>query len=251
MPVLGVVPARLGSSRLTRKPLQLLGGEPLVVRVWERVRAMAVFDEVVIATDAPEVRAVVERAGGRVVMTSSAHESGTDRVAEVVGQADFSRFDLIVNVQGDEPFLPLEAVTGSVERVRAGHDIGTAAVPIEADAALDPARVKVVTDRRGRALYFSRARIPFLREPTDQPAEYWQHLGVYAYSRDGLARWVAEPPTALERAERLEQLRALDLGLSIGVTRLAEPAPPGIDTPDDLAWAERHWNAHTMGGGIR
>ncbi len=249
--MLGVVPARLGSTRLTRKPLQLLGGEPLVVRVWERVRGIAVLDEVVVATDAPEVRAAVERAGGRVMMTSTNHESGTDRVAEVVRQAGFSRFDLIVNIQGDEPFLPLAAVTGSVERVRAGDDVGTAAVPIDAESALDPARVKVVTDRRGRALYFSRARIPFVRNPGVEPAACWQHLGVYAYTRSALERWVAEPPTDLERTERLEQLRALDLGLSIGVARLAEPALPGIDTPDDLAWAERHWNAHTMGGGFR
>jgi len=238
---------------LARKPLQPLGGVPLVVRVWERVRCIAAIDEVVVATDAPEVRAEVERVGGRVVMTSTRHQSGTDRVAEVARQGEFGCFEVIVNVQGDEPFLPREAVERSIARVRGGDDVGTAAVPVDPDTALDPARVKVVTDSRGRALYFSRARIPFIREPAEDVATgaYWQHLGVYAYGRTALFRWVDAPPGELERLERLEQLRALDLGFSIGVARLTEPALPGIDTPDDLARAERHWTAFAMGDTTR
>ncbi len=252
MPVLGVIPARLASTRLERKPLQLLGGRPLILRVFERVRNLPGFDAVVVATDAAEVRAVVEPAGGQVVMTSPHHESGTERVAEVARLAEFSRFDVIVNVQGDEPFLPVAAVGGAVARVLAGDDIGTAAVPLPASEADDPARVKVVCNERGQALYFSRARIPFTAGHGDPSAgrrapRYWQHLGLYAYTKPALARWVAASPTDLERWERLEQLRALYLGMTIGVARLEEPALPGIDTPDDLARAEHHWTATVTG----
>jgi len=249
MPVLAVIPARLGSTRLPRKPLQILGGAPLIVRVWERIRDLPGLDEVVVATDAPEIRSVVEQAGGKVAMTSRRHESGTDRVAEVAARPEHARFDVIVNVQGDEPFLPTAAVAASVDRIREGDDVGTAAVPLDPALRDDPARVKVVTDARGRALYFSRAPIPFYREPgAAERWPYWQHLGIYAYTRPALERWVGTPPTALEQAERLEQLRALDQGISIGVAHLAEPALPGIDTPDDLARAERHWNAIVIGG---
>lgn len=244
MPVLGVIPARLGSTRLANKPLQPLGGAPLVVRVWERVVAMPGFAEVVVATDAPEIRDVVERVGGRVVMTSPRHESGTDRVAEVAELAEFAGCDLVVNVQGDEPFLPAEAVLAAVARVRGGDDIGTVAAPLEAGRADDPGIVKVVTDARGRALYFSRSAIPHLRNPADA-GSYWQHLGVYACGRDALRTWVAAPPPMIERMERLEQLRALHLGLSIGVARLDHAVLPGVDTEADLARAERHW--HQLG----
>ena len=252
MPVLGVIPARLGSTRLARKPLQLLGGVPLILRVWERVRGLASLDEVVVATDAPEVAAVIGSAGGRVILTSPLHESGTERVAEVARRPEFRRFDVVVNVQGDEPFLPAAAVPAAVARVVGGDDIGTAAVPLDPTEADDPARVKVVTDAQGRALYFSRAPIPFIAGrrapgPECRAPSHWQHLGLYAYTQDSLARWVAAPPTDLERFERLEQLRALDLGMTIGVARLAEPALPGIDTPDDLARAEQHWTATATG----
>lgn len=246
MPVLGVIPARLGSTRLERKPLQLLGGVPLVVRVWERVRALACLDALVVATDAAEIAAVVERSGGQAVMTGTGHDSGTERVAEVAARPEFAAFDLIVNIQGDEPFLPADAVAGSVERVRGGDPIGTAAVPLDPRHADDPARVKVVLDQGGRALYFSRARIPFPRDAGTVPP-YWQHLGVYAFARAALARYVSLPPTDLERIEKLEQLRALYHGIPIGVARLEEPALPGIDTPDDLAAAERHWTATALG----
>lgn len=243
MPVLGVIPARLGSTRLHRKPLQPLGGAPLIVRVMERVRALGCADELVVATEAPEVLAAVESAGGRAIRTAEAHPSGTDRVAEVAARAEFAGFDLILNVQGDEPFLPREAVEGALARVRGGDDVGTAAAPLDPIGAEDAARVKVVFDSGGRALYFSRARIPYHRGPGVAGAgPYWQHLGVYAYRRDALFRWVAAAPTALETAERLEQLRALELGLRIGIARLAEPAPPGIDTPEDLRRAEAHWH---------
>lgn len=244
MPVLGVIPARLGSTRLPRKPLQLLAGEPLVNRVAERVREHAVVDRIVVATDAREIAAVVERLGVEVVMTHDRHQTGTERVAEVAGRPEFRGYDLVVNIQGDEPFVTRDAISGSLDRVREGDDVGTVAAPLDAELADDPARVKVVTDRRGRALYFSRAVIPFRRDRAE-PAEglYWQHIGVYAYTRSALARWVALAPSPAELAEKLEQLRALQDGMTIGVTRLAEPALPGIDTPDDLRRAEAQWHA--------
>lgn len=250
MPVLGVIPARLGSSRLPRKPLQPLGGKPLVVRVWERVRELSLLDEVVVATDAPEVHAVVERAGGRAALTSPLHESGTERVAEIARRPDFARFDLILNLQGDEPFLSPLAVRGAVARLEQGDDVGTAAAPLAAADADDPARVKVVMDGQGRALYFSRARIPAVRDAADaELAQYWQHIGIYGYTRDALTRWVAAPPVMLERVERLEQLRALAAGLRIGVAQLADAGQAGIDTPEDLVRAERYWmNALALEG---
>jgi 3-deoxy-manno-octulosonate cytidylyltransferase (CMP-KDO synthetase) len=247
MPVLGVIPARLGSTRLPRKPLQLLGGVPLVVRVAERVRGLGCLDALVVATDSTDIAGVAEAAGFRALLTSRTHRTGTERVAEVAGREEFSGYDLIVNVQGDEPFVPGEAVTGAIARVQAGDDVGSAATPLDPAHAADPARVKVVLDARGRALYFSRAAIPHVRDG-GEAAEglYWQHIGVYACRRDALMAWVALPPTALEQAEQLEQLRALEQGMSFGIARVGIPAFPGIDTPEDLRRAEAHW-LHTQG----
>jgi 3-deoxy-manno-octulosonate cytidylyltransferase (CMP-KDO synthetase) len=244
MRVLGVIPARLGSTRLPNKPLQLLAGEPLITRVIQRVMEHGVMQELVVATDSHMIAQVVERAGVRAVLTHDGHLSGTDRVAEAAGRLEFAGFEVVANIQGDEPFLPREALAGAVERVAGGDDIGTAASPLAVEHAADPARVKVVTDARGRALYFSRAVIPHRREPTD-PAEglYWQHVGLYVYTRAALERWVAALPSPAELAERLEQLRALHCGLTIGVARLTEPALPGVDTPEDLRRAEAHWHA--------
>jgi len=244
MRVLGVIPARLGSTRLPNKPLQLLAGEPLITRVIQHVVDLGLVEQLVVATDSQMIAQVVERAGVRAVLTHDGHLAGTDRVAEAAGRAEFAGFDVVANVQGDEPFLPREALAGAIDRVAQGDDIGTAAAPLPPEHAADPSRVKVVTDARGRALYFSRAAIPRRREPTD-PADglYWQHLGLYVYTRPALAQWVATPPSPAERAEHLEQLRALHCGLTIGVARLTEPALPGVDTPDDLRRAEAHWHA--------
>ena len=244
MRVLGVIPARLGSTRLPNKPLQLLAGEPLITRVIQHVVDLGLVEQLVVATDSQMIAQVVERAGVRAVLTHDGHLAGTDRVAEAAGRAEFAGFDVVANVQGDEPFLPREALAGAIDRVAQGDDIGTAVAPLPSEHAADPSRVKVVTDARGRALYFSRAAIPRRREPTD-PTDglYWQHLGLYVYTRPALERWVAAPPSPAERAEHLEQLRALHCGLTIGVARLTEPALPGVDTPDDLRRAEAHWHA--------
>jgi 3-deoxy-manno-octulosonate cytidylyltransferase (CMP-KDO synthetase) len=244
MRVLGVIPARLGSTRLPNKPLQLLAGEPLITRVIQRVLEHGLIDRLVVATDVPMIAEVVERSGARAVLTDAGHRSGTDRVAEVARRGEFAGFDVVVNVQGDEPFVSREALTGALQRLELGDDVGTAAAPLDPALAADPSRVKVVTDARGRALYFSRAVIPHRRDPSDRSEGlYWQHVGLYAYTRPALECWVSARPSLAEGAERLEQLRALHCGLAVGVTLLAEPALPGVDTPDDLRRAEAHWHA--------
>jgi 3-deoxy-manno-octulosonate cytidylyltransferase (CMP-KDO synthetase) len=245
MRVLGVIPARLGSTRLPHKPLQLLAGEPLITRVIERVRDHGLVNEVVVATESPRVAEVARRSDVAAVLTEESHLTGTDRVAEVAARPEFAGFDVVVNIQGDEPFLSREALAGALARVAQGDDIGTAAAPLDPALAPDPNRVKVVTDAQGRALYFSRAAIPHRREAGGSAdGAYWQHVGIYAYSRAAISRWPTLRPCAAEQAERLEQLRALHHGLTIGVARLEDPALPGIDTVDDLRQAEAHWHAY-------
>jgi 3-deoxy-manno-octulosonate cytidylyltransferase (CMP-KDO synthetase) len=249
MRVLGVIPARIGSTRLPNKPLQLLAGEPLITRVIERVLDHGLIGDLVVATDSAQVARVAERSSVQAVLTDPGHQTGTDRVAEVAARSEFTTFDVIVNIQGDEPFLSREALAGALGRVEQGDEIGTAAAPLDPGLAADPSRVKVVTDARGKALYFSRAVVPHRREPDDaSDGLYWQHLGIYAYTRAALSRWVSLPPCAAEQAERLEQLRALYHGLTIGVARLEEPALPGVDTVEDLRRAEAHW--HTYQGQV-
>jgi 3-deoxy-manno-octulosonate cytidylyltransferase (CMP-KDO synthetase) len=244
MRVLGVIPARLGSTRLPHKPLQLLAGAPLVTRVIQRVRKLGLVNDLVVATDSTMVARVAELSGVQAVMTRDSHTSGTERVAEVAERPEFAGHDVVVNIQGDEPFLPRAALEGALARVASGDDIGTAASPLDAESAEDPGRVKVIADAAGRALYFSRAAIPYRRERRKPPADlYWQHVGVYVYQRQALAEWIRLPPSPAEEAERLEQLRALHYGLTVGVARLTTPAQPGVDTPEDLRRAEAHWFA--------
>lgn len=246
MPVLAVIPARLGATRLPRKPLRFLGGEPLVVRVYQRVIALQVADDAVVATDHEDVRAACEAHRIPVVMTRSDHPSGTDRVAEVAARPEYAAVDVLLNVQGDEPFVSREALAGAVGVVTSGlAPIGTAAVPVPADALHRPDVVKVVCTDEGRALYFSRAPIPFLRDASDAPRLtplVHQHVGVYAYTRQALQQWVQWSPHPLELVERLEQLRPLAHGLQIGVAHVPA-AEGGIDTEDDLLRANARWDA--------
>lgn len=245
---LAVIPARLGATRLPRKPLRLLGGRPLIVRVWERVRALGLVTDCVVATDSEEVAAAAREAGALVELTSADHPSGTDRVAEVVARDAYRDYDAIVNVQGDEPFVAAAAVEGALRQVlEQGFVLGTAAAPLEPGRHADPNVVKVVTADDGRAMYFSRAPIPFLRDAAEMALHdhhVLQHVGVYAYTREALACWVALPPHPLERIERLEQLRPLAAGLAIGVARIAGPLAGGIDTEEDLRRADAAWTRH-------
>jgi 3-deoxy-manno-octulosonate cytidylyltransferase (CMP-KDO synthetase) len=205
----------------------------MILWVVRRATEAALCDRVVVATDAREIATVVERAGFESVLTSTRPQSGTERVAEVVANKEFSDFDLILNLQGDEPLVALEALAGSLERVRKGDPIGTAAGSLDSEFATDPNRVKVVVGPTGRALYFSRAPIPFDRDGAGAVV-YHQHVGVYAYTREALERWMRLPPVPEERWERLEQLRPLLHGIPIGVTLFNRPAAPGVDTEDDL-----------------
>ena len=237
VPVLGVIPARLGSSRLPRKPLLPLAGEPLIVWVVRRVADAALCDRVVVATDAREIAVVVERAGFEAVLTSQAPQSGTERAAEVVGKQSFTEFDVVLNVQGDEPLVALAVLSGALGCVQRGEPIGTAAGALDPHLAADANRVKVVVSPAGRAVYFSRAPIPFDRDGAGDVV-YHQHVGVYAYTREALERWVRLPPVPQERWERLEQLRPLLHGIPIGVALFDAPAAPGVDTADDLRFVE-------------
>jgi len=251
MTTLAVIPARLGATRLPRKPLRLLGGAPLIARVWQRTLDMRLADEVVVATDSDEIAAVIREHGGRVAMTRPEHPSGTDRVAQVADLPGFSGFDVFVNVQGDEPFLPESALRGAIDMVQSGRfQLGTAAGRANPEILANPNIVKVVCANDGRALYFSRAPIPFLRDGAEasvHASQVRQHLGVYAYSREGLRQWVALPIHPLERIERLEQLRPLAAGMPIGVVTVDAVPPGGVDTEEDLVRANVLWHEHFAG----
>jgi len=237
--VLGVIPARLASRRLPRKPLLPLAGEPLILWVARRVVDARVCARVVVATDSREVVEVVERAGFEAALTSAQAESGTERVAELLATSEFRSFEWILNVQGDEPLVPLPALGGALACLSRGDPLGTAAGQLDRRLAGDPNRVKVVIRPDGHAAYFSRAPIPFDRDVAEgDEATYYQHIGVYAYTREGLERWVRLEPVPDERRERLEQLRPLLHGIPFGVTAIGAPAMPGVDTAEDLQTVE-------------
>jgi 3-deoxy-manno-octulosonate cytidylyltransferase (CMP-KDO synthetase) len=247
---LAIIPARLGATRLPRKPLRLLAGVPVILRVLQRVRALRAADAVVVATDSDEIAAIVGAAGGRAVMTYTDHLSGTDRVAEVARRIEFRGYDAIVNVQGDEPFVSSAAVKGALSQVTArGLPLGTAAVVARPEVLSSADVVKVVTDDADGAMYFSRAPIPYLRDDADvseRDARVLHHIGVYAYTPESLERWIALPPHPLERIERLEQLRPLAAGMRMGVAIIQGPLRAGIDTEADLERANREWQTSTV-----
>jgi 3-deoxy-manno-octulosonate cytidylyltransferase (CMP-KDO synthetase) len=246
---LAVIPARLGATRLPRKPLRLLAGVPIIVRVLERVRALRVADQVVVATDSEEIMDVVHEAGGDAYPTAIEHLSGTDRIAEVVRGAFDGQFDVILNVQGDEPFVSGAAVRGALAQVQErGFPLGTAAARASRAVLANPDAVKVVAADDGAAMYFSRAPIPFLRDAADGAAldgRVLHHVGVYAYTPAALARWVALAPHPLERVERLEQLRPLAAGMRMGVAVVDEALRGGVDTQADLDRANTEWTTFT------
>ncbi|MEX2607272.1 MAG: 3-deoxy-manno-octulosonate cytidylyltransferase [Kiritimatiellia bacterium] len=237
MRTVAVIPARFASSRFPAKMLADLDGVPIVVRTLRQAARSSAVDEVVAATDDERIAQVVENAGFRACRTRDDHPSGTDRIAEAVAHLDA---DLVVNVQGDEPFIDPELIDRLAARMREEDqpDIGTACTPIlHIDELHSPSVVKVVRNERGCALYFSRSVIPFARDVDpaallDQQV-YYRHLGIYAYRRAFLARWETLPPHPLEETEKLEQLRALAHGARIAVIESAQTAP-GIDTPEDL-----------------
>jgi 3-deoxy-manno-octulosonate cytidylyltransferase (CMP-KDO synthetase) len=232
---LGIIPARYGSTRLPGKPLVPLAGKPLVQHVWERARRARRLAGLVVATDDERIATVVTGFGGVAVMTSPGHASGTDRLAEVARSRSAA---LYVNIQGDEPLLEPDDVDTLVEGLARdpSSPMGTLAVPLtDPREAEDANVVKVVCDATGRALYFSRARIPHPRNPeTGGPGAAWlKHIGIYAYRSDFLLEFASWPPTPLERMEGLEQLRALERGCAIRVFP-ARGRYLGVDTPEDV-----------------
>ena len=246
MKIVGMIPARFGSTRLPGKALAEIAGKPMIQHVYERAAAANCLSEVIIATDDPRIEAAVADFGGRCEMTSDTHQSGTDRLAEVAQRNDF---DLVVNIQGDEPMIQPEIINAAVEPFLQNHAerFSTLATPIRTlEEHLEPSTVKVVVDQRGYALYFSRAPLPYFRTegadewaadtPRQHPASgVWplKHIGLYVYTRETLLWYASLPATPLEQTEKLEQLRALENGCPIRVVKV-DYSPIGVDTPEDL-----------------
>jgi 3-deoxy-manno-octulosonate cytidylyltransferase (CMP-KDO synthetase) len=237
-----VIPARFGSTRLPAKPLLEIGDRPLIQWVWQSAVASGAAS-VLVATDDERIRAAALKFGADCLMTSPHHVSGTDRIAEVVRAKGFAADDIVVNLQGDEPMMPAEVVARVAQGLHdiAGSDISTAVAPIQSlQEFLDPNCVKALRACDGRALYFSRAPVPWPRDSiaAERPASFlgaWRHIGIYAYRVRSLLQFAAWPPTLLEMTEKLEQLRALEHGMHIHLVTLSVPPPAGIDTPEDLA----------------
>ena len=233
MKVLCVIPARYASTRLPGKPLSMIAGKPMIQHVYERACQAQMPDEVIVATDNELVEKAVAAFGGKAVMTSPDHPSGTDRLAEVALM--YPDVDVIVNVQGDEPMIPPEVIDNLAKAFEADAELNMATMKVAMDEADydNPAAVKVVTDLNGYALYFSRSLMPY---PRNKPEGYkvYKHVGIYAYRRNFLLKYAVLQPTPLEKAESLEQLRALENGYKIKVLESTFKGI-GVDTPEDLA----------------
>jgi 3-deoxy-manno-octulosonate cytidylyltransferase (CMP-KDO synthetase) len=245
--VVAVIPARWGSTRFPGKALAPIAGEPMIVHVIRRAFEAKTVDHVVVATDDRRIADAAESSGAEVAMTGECR-SGTDRVAEAISGNE--EWKIIVNVQGDEPLLAGDNIDVMVDGLLADDQVGMATLcrPLEPQRVDDPNAVKVVRDGRGRALYFSRSAIPYPRDP-ESAAPLWRlHLGIYGFRREALEQFVARPPSALERAECLEQLRALEAGIPILVLDAPQPAF-GVDTPEDLVRVEEIMKKLDRAGG--
>jgi 3-deoxy-manno-octulosonate cytidylyltransferase (CMP-KDO synthetase) len=229
MKAIAVIPARLASTRLPRKMLREIAGKPLIGRVYEAVRSSPLLADVIIATDSEEIMSACRAGGWKAQMTSPAHRSGTERVHEISGR---ETADVYINVQGDEPMVrPEQLATLLAVMENPAAAVGTVMTPCADVDVFNPSAVKVVTDLTGRALYFSRATIPHDRDRTKP--KYFKHLGLYAYRKAALDRFVTLPESSLEKSERLEQLRFLENGVSIYVGETPYDSV-GVDTEEDL-----------------
>jgi len=247
MKIAAVIPARMHSVRLPGKPLLKIAGVPMILRVLERARASSGLSRIIVATDSRDIFRVVAKSGGEVWMTSAKHRTGSERVAEVATGLTES---LILNIQGDEPLLPLSTIEKLVRFGLHCADLRVATAKIRLTRLQDVANpniVKVVTSGEGRALYFSRSPVPYHRDAiinpggapaaTEDDARFYKHIGIYLYRRDFLLDIVEQPPTPLERAEGLEQLRVLETGHPMHVVEVTEDSL-SVDTAEDLAAAE-------------
>ncbi len=257
MSVVAIIPARYGSTRLPGKPLIDIGGKPMIQHVYESASKARELDRVLVATDDRRIESVVKRFGGEVMMTSKHHTSGTDRLAEVARKL---KADWLVNVQGDLPFIHCDTIVRAIRPLRRDRTIpmGTVRTPIyQEEEWRNPNIVKVLTNRAGFALYFSRSPIPYLRNAFVDPSakqtlqsdrRLWghRHLGLYVYRRDFLLKFARLQPTVLEQTESLEQLRALENGYRIYVTEVDERGME-VDTPADLKKAQRYLKARLNG----
>jgi 3-deoxy-manno-octulosonate cytidylyltransferase (CMP-KDO synthetase) len=234
--IVGIIPARWGSTRFPGKALHGIAGKPLIRHVWERCLEADCLDQVVIATDDMRIAEVGFNFGAEVAVTAADHPSGTDRVAEVTRK--LKKASIILNIQGDEPLVDPALLRRLVRKLQDNRNIPiiTAATPISPEELLSENNVKVVMDRRGDALYFSRSAIPFRRGTNEIPS--YKHLGIYGYRRKALLEFVRMSPGSLEQAEQLEQLRALENGLKIRVV-VSETGSIGVDTPEDATEVER------------
>ncbi len=238
METAAVIPARMHSTRLPGKPLLKIAGIPMILRVLERARACAALSRVIVATDSEEIQAVVREAGGESWLTSPLHKTGSDRVAEVASRL---QDEFILNLQGDEPLVPISTLDALVEFGRRCPDltVATPMVPLREESdILNPNIVKVVAARDGRALYFSRHAIPYVKRADATSTGHFKHVGIYLYRRDFLLRFVHLPPTPLEMAESLEQLRVLEHGYPVYMVPVDEDSI-SVDTPEDLQLVER------------
>jgi len=236
--VLGIIPARLESTRLPRKPLRLICGHPMIAWVYHRARQAPSLNHLLIATDAQDILDYCRGASIPAEMTSSAHRSGTDRIVEVMGREPA---DIYVNIQGDEPMVTGEHIELMLRPFRESPQtqVSTLKVAISPEEARNPNNVKVVTDASGRALYFSRSLIPHDRDGRGQ-VQYFKHLGLYAYSAAALEKFQTLAPSTLEQHEKLEQLRLLENGVPIQVVETAQDTI-GVDTADDLRKVEEYF----------
>ncbi len=241
MRLVALIPARYGSTRFPGKPLALIAGKPLIQRVWERARQVKELDGLWVATDEARIRDCVEAFGGQAVLTRADHPSGSDRLAEAAHLLGLAPEDLVVNIQGDQPLFPLELIGQLAAPLRRDPEavMVTPALKItDPEAAANPNVVKVVFDRRHRALYFSRSPLPCWRDAA-QPY-FYRHLGIYAYRVGFLQEFVHLAPGRWEAAEKLEQLRALEHGYPIHIVETAGDTLE-VDTPADLARAEAYF----------
>lgn len=238
MKILCVIPSRIGSTRLPRKPLVDLGGKPMIQRTYEAAKSCTDIDRVVVATDDQEIAQVIENVGGEVVMTAADIKTGSDRVAAVAKQ--FPDYDVVINLQGDEPFMPAETLSALVKPFLSGEKprMTTVAHPLDFKSAhQNPNMVKVLCDQKGDALLFSRAAIPHFRaEHQDVPV--YHHMGLYAFDKDFLQTFTSLTQTPIEKAELLEQMRALENGYKIRVCPVASGTIE-INDPEDLAKAQK------------